>query len=320
METFREHNTSVEHRRCGSRKSRAFPRFAAISVRLRLDYICCSTCRAENRFDGGCAAKSHCFEAQVNDDRRASATGGQGLSVGSASNAEGVPGRLLAVHEAIARAARESGRSSVDVTLVCVSKTFPADAIRPALQLGERVFGENRVQEARSKWPELRRDFPDARLHLIGPLQTNKVREAIEFFDVIETVDRPKLARAIADEIQRSGRSPGLFIEVNTGAEPQKAGVSPPDADAFIRHCRDELGLSIEGLMCIPPEHEQSSPHFSLLATIARRNGLRALSMGMSADFELAIQAGATHVRIGSAIFGARTGGARKADLHTGAS
>jgi PLP dependent protein len=217
-----------------------------------------------------------------------------------------IAARLEEVRRRITQAALECGRKPTEISLVCVSKTFSASDVRPALVAGERLFGENRVQEARAKWPELKSEFPEARLHLIGPLQTNKVREAVEFFDVIETVDRPKVAQAIASEIQRVGRGPGLFIEVNTGMEPQKAGVSPRDADVFIEQCRRDLGLVVEGLMCIPPEHEHCSPHFALLAEIAKRNGVPCLSMGMSADFEFAIQAGATHVRIGSAIFGAR--------------
>ncbi len=218
----------------------------------------------------------------------------------------GTAARLAEVRERIARAVRDCGRAADAVTLVCVTKTFGADAIRPVLAAGERVFGENRVQEALQKWPELKRDFPDIRLHLIGPLQSNKTREAVEFFDVIETVDRDKIAAALADEIARTGRGPRLYVQVNTGAEPQKAGVLPQDADRFIAHCREDLGLEISGLMCIPPVDEQASPHFALMNKIAARNGIKALSMGMSADFELAIQLGATHVRVGSAIFGER--------------
>jgi pyridoxal phosphate enzyme (YggS family) len=214
--------------------------------------------------------------------------------------------RQAEVRGRIIQAAKDFGRDPAGVTLVCVSKTFPAEAIEPALAAGERVFGENRVQEAESKWPELRSRYPDVELHLIGPLQSNKTREAVALFDVIETVDRPKIAEAIASEMKRSGRRPKLYVEVNTGSEPQKAGVLPQDADAFIHRCRTELGLEIAGLMCIPPEDEQRSPHFALLADIARRNHIPVLSMGMSADFELAIQLGATHVRIGTALFGHR--------------
>jgi PLP dependent protein len=215
-------------------------------------------------------------------------------------------GRLTEVKTRIARAARDCGRAADKITLVCVTKTFGADQIRPVLAAGERVFGENRVQEAIQKWPQLKRDFADIELHLIGPLQSNKVREAVEFFDVIESLDRDKIAEALAREIARSGRHPHLYVQVNTGAEPQKAGVLPADADRFIATCRNDFGLQISGLMCIPPIDEQASPHFALLRKIAARNGIATLSMGMSSDFELAIQLGATHVRIGSAIFGAR--------------
>jgi pyridoxal phosphate enzyme (YggS family) len=219
---------------------------------------------------------------------------------------EGLLGRLVEVKARIARAARDCGRAADSVTLVCVTKTFGADQIRPVLAAGERVFGENRVQEAMQKWPELKRDFPEIELHLIGPLQSNKVREAVEFFDVIESVDRDKIAVVLAHEIARSGRHPRLYVQVNTGSEPQKAGVLPQDADRFIATCRNDLGLAISGLMCIPPVDEQASPHFALLHKIAARNGIATLSMGMSADFDLAIQLGATHVRVGRAIFGAR--------------
>ena len=193
-----------------------------------------------------------------------------------------------------------------DVTLVCVSKTFDAAAIAPALEAGERVFGENRVQEAQGKWPELRERFAGVELHLIGPLQSNKADDAVATFDAIETVDRPKIARALAEAIQRHGRHPRLFVQVNTGAEPQKAGVLPEDTDAFLKACRAEHGLTVAGLMCIPPIDDHASPHFALLAKIAARNGIAGLSMGMSGDFELGIQLGATHVRVGSAIFGSR--------------
>ncbi len=214
--------------------------------------------------------------------------------------------RLRDVQTRIGRAARDAGREPADVTLVAVSKTYGADAIAPVIAAGQRVFGENRVQEAKGKWPDLRAATPGLVLHLIGPLQSNKAREAIDLFDVIETVDRPKIAEALAGEMARSGRTPELFMQVNTGAEPQKAGVLPQDADGFLAACRDRYGLSIAGLMCIPPADEQASPHFALLATIARRNGVKKLSMGMSGDFELGIQLGATHVRVGSAIFGSR--------------
>ncbi len=213
---------------------------------------------------------------------------------------------LAAIRARIEAAARAADRLPAEVTLVAVSKTQPAGAVRAALAAGQRVFGENRVQEALGKFPELRRDFPDLELHLIGPLQTNKVKEAVAHFDVIETVDRPHLAEVLAREIARSGRRPRLLVEVNTGEEPQKAGVLPAAADDFIRDCHERLGLAIDGLMCIPPEHEEPALHFALLREIARRNGLKQLSMGMSADFETAIRFGATHVRVGTAVFGPR--------------
>jgi pyridoxal phosphate enzyme (YggS family) len=192
------------------------------------------------------------------------------------------------------------------VRLVCVTKTVPAERIGRVIEAGERIFGENRVQEAQGKWPPLKAEHPDLEVHLIGPLQTNKAREAVALFDAVETLDRPSLAKVLAAEIQRAGRAPKLFVQVNTGAESQKAGVLPQQADAFIAQCRTEYGLKPTGLMCIPPVDEQASPHFALLAKIAARNGLTELSMGMSADYELAVQLGATYVRIGSAIFGER--------------
>ena len=213
---------------------------------------------------------------------------------------------LSAVRGRIEGAARAAGRAADAVTLVAVSKTHPADSVRAALAAGQRVFGENRVQEALAKFPGLRGDFPDLILHLIGPLQTNKVKDAVAHCDVIETVDRLRLAEALACEMERSGRRLPCFIEVNTGEEPQKAGVLPEAADAFIADCRGRLGLPIVGLMCIPPEHEEPALHFALLREIAKRNGVDKLSMGMSADFETAIRFGATHVRVGTAIFGAR--------------
>jgi PLP dependent protein len=215
--------------------------------------------------------------------------------------------RLSAVRAEIEKACREARREPGSVTLVAISKTFEADAIRPVLQAGQRVFGENRVQEAKGKWPALCEEFPGVELHLVGPLQSNKAKEAVALFDVIHTVDRPKIAQALADEIAKQGRAPCLFIEVNTGAEPQKAGVLPENADAFIAECREQYGLTIDGLMCIPPFDEAPAPHFALTAKIAKRNGLALLSMGMSADFASAIAFGATHVRVGSAIFGERT-------------
>lgn len=217
-----------------------------------------------------------------------------------------VSANLQAVRAEIAAAAQSAAREPNDVTLVAVSKTVPPERIRPALQAGQRIFGENRVQEAEAKWPSLRAEFPDVTLHLIGPLQTNKVRKAVELFDVIETVDRPKLARALAEEMAAVRRRPSVFVQVNTGAEPQKAGVLPEDADAFIRACIDDHGLPVTGLMCIPPVDEEPALHFGLLREIARRNNLAGLSMGMSADYPVAIQFGATHVRVGTAIFGAR--------------
>ena len=213
---------------------------------------------------------------------------------------------LAAVEERIAAAARAAGRAAGSVALVAVSKTHPAAAVCEALAAGHRLFGENRVQEAQMKYPALRESFPDLVLHLIGPLQTNKVKEAVALFDVIETVDRPRLAAALAREMERTGRRPPCLVEVNTGEEPQKSGVLPADADAFVGECRDRLGLPIAGLMCVPPLDEEPSPHFALLREIARRTGLDVLSMGMSADFETAIRFGATHVRVGTAIFGAR--------------
>ena len=191
-------------------------------------------------------------------------------------------------------------------TLIAVTKTHEADAIRPVLDAGHRVFGENRVQEAMGKWPALRAAYRDIELHLIGPLQSNKTREAVETFDAIHSLDRPKLAHALKAELEKSNKSPTLFIQVNTGEEPQKAGIAPQDTAAFIALCRDELRLPVKGLMCIPPNNENPAPHFALLQKLARENGLPLLSMGMSGDFESAIKFGATHVRVGSAIFGER--------------
>jgi hypothetical protein len=213
---------------------------------------------------------------------------------------------LATVSDAIAAAERAAGRAAGSVTLVAISKAHPQDSARAALEAGHRVFGENRAQEAMAKWPALREAFPENELHMVGPLQTNKARDAVALFDVVETVDRPRLARALAKEMDRSGRRPDCFIEINTGEEPQKAGVLPQDADAFIAACRDEYGLPVVGLMCIPPLDEAPAMHFALLAEIARRNGLDGLSMGMSADYEIAVRFGATHVRVGTAIFGER--------------
>jgi pyridoxal phosphate enzyme (YggS family) len=213
---------------------------------------------------------------------------------------------LSAVRDEIARACREAGRDPEGVTLVAVSKTFDAEAIEPVIAAGQRVFGENRVQEAKAKWPALMARHPGLELHMIGPLQSNKAREAVELFDAIHSVDRPSLCEALAKEIGRQGRRPLLFAEINTGAEAQKAGVLPQDADDFLRRCRETYGLAIGGLMCIPPLEEAPAPHFALTAKIASRNGLKLLSMGMSADYPVAIAFGATHVRVGSAIFGER--------------
>lgn len=214
--------------------------------------------------------------------------------------------RLAAVRARIDAAAREAGRDPAAVTLVAISKQQPDERIAAVLAAGQHVFGENRVQEAAAKWPAIRASHPDVQLHLIGPLQTNKIKDAVALFDVVETVDRPKLARGLAVEMERTGKRPRCLIEVNTGAEPQKGGVLPGDADAFIAACRDDFALPLDGLMCIPPAHEEPSLHFALLREIAQRNGLAQLSMGMSADFEIAVRFGATMVRVGTAIFGER--------------
>lgn len=213
---------------------------------------------------------------------------------------------LAEVRTGIARACRDANRDPADVTLIAVSKTFGAEAIEPVIAAGQRVFGENRVQEAKTKWPPLLAKHTGIELHLIGPLQSNKAKEAVALFDAIHSVDRASLCEALAKEIGKQGRQPVLFVEINTGAEPQKAGVLPQDADTFLTACRDKYGLAISGLMCIPPLDEAPGPHFALTAKIAGRNGLRLLSMGMSADFATAIALGATHVRVGSAIFGER--------------
>jgi PLP dependent protein len=213
---------------------------------------------------------------------------------------------LAAVKADIATAARGAGREPASVTLIAVSKTHGPEAILPVLEAGQRDFGENRVQEAKSKWPALRQRFPDVRLHLIGPLQSNKTADAVALFDVIHTVDRERIARSIAAEMAKQGRSPELCVEVNTGAEPQKAGIAPAETVRFVAFCRDELGLSIAGLMCIPPLDEDPAPHFARLSALAQEAGVDRLSMGMSADFAKAIAAGATDVRVGTAIFGER--------------
>jgi pyridoxal phosphate enzyme (YggS family) len=213
---------------------------------------------------------------------------------------------LTAVRQEIERACREASRDPASVSLVAVSKTFAADAIEPVIAAGHKAFGENRVQEAKTKWPALLARTPGLELHMIGPLQSNKVKEAVALFDAIHSVDRPSLCEALAKEIGKQGRRPILFVEINTGAEAQKAGVLPQDADAFLARCRDSYGLTVGGLMCIPPADEAPAPHFALTAKIAARNGLRLLSMGMSTDYATAIAMGATHVRVGSAIFGSR--------------
>jgi pyridoxal phosphate enzyme (YggS family) len=217
-----------------------------------------------------------------------------------------VADNLAAVGARVAAAAVAAGSDPGSVALVAVGKKQPPEKLVAALAAGHRVFGENRVQEAAGKFPALKADFPDLVLHLIGPLQTNKAAEAVALFDVIETLDRPKLARALAKEMAKSGRRPRLTVQVNTGEEPQKAGVAPAEADALVSYARDELGLPVVGLMCIPPMEDEPAPHFAFLREIARRNRLEVLSMGMSADFETAIRFGATHVRVGTAVFGPR--------------
>ncbi len=214
--------------------------------------------------------------------------------------------RLRDIHAQIATAAKAVGRDPASVTLIAVSKTFEADAIRPVLAAGHRDFGENRVQEAQGKWPALKAEFPDVKLHLIGPLQSNKAKEAVALFDAIHTIDRAKIAKAIADEMAKQERRLALFVQVNTGEEPQKAGVNPRDVKAFVAMCRVELKLEISGLMCIPPVEEEPAVHFAFLQKLAKESGVAGLSMGMSSDFETAIEFGATHVRVGSAIFGER--------------
>jgi hypothetical protein len=216
------------------------------------------------------------------------------------------PHALAAVEQEIARACRDANRDRASVTLIAVSKTFDAGAITPVIESGQTVFGENRVQEAKGKWPALMQAYTGLRLHLIGPLQSNKAREAVALFDAIHSVDRPSICQALAKEIEIQKKCPELFVQINTGEEPQKAGIAPADADAFIAACRETYGLTISGLMCIPPVDEAPAPHFALTGKIAARNGLKNLSMGMSADFAVAIAMGATHVRVGSAIFGHR--------------
>ncbi len=233
------------------------------------------------------------------------------LDAAQTDDASGAAGRLERLRQDIARRARDCGRTPEEVKLIAVSKTFSADEVWPTIAVaGQTRFGENRVQEAVPKWRDLRARAAGLgktiELHLIGPLQSNKAREAVEHFDVIQTVDRDKIAAALAQEVQRQGKHPRLFVEINTGAEPQKAGVVPDEADSFLARCRQTYGLTIDGLMAIPPADEPASPHFALLGVIAKRNGIKDLSMGMSADWPLAVQLGATYVRIGSAIFGPR--------------
>ncbi|MFA5899197.1 MAG: YggS family pyridoxal phosphate-dependent enzyme [Hyphomicrobium sp.] len=220
--------------------------------------------------------------------------------------AAGAAEQLAKVQASIAAAAREAGRDPADVDLIAVSKTFEAAEILPVLRAGQCHFGENRVQEAKGKWPALKAQFPDVRLHLIGPLQSNKAKEAVELFDAIHSIDRPKIARAIAEEMSRQHKPLELFIQVNTGEEPQKAGVTPAELPELLRLCRDDLRLKIAGLMCIPPVDEEPAIHFAFLSKLAAENGLTGLSMGMSEDYETAVAFGATHLRVGSAIFGTR--------------
>ena len=215
--------------------------------------------------------------------------------------------RYQAIVAQITQGAREAGRDPASVTLIAISKTFSATEIEPVLAAGHRVFGENRVQEAQGKWPELKARYPGLELHLVGPLQSNKTAEAVELFDCIHSVDRPKIAKALADEMARQGKRLELFVQVNTGEEEQKAGVMPREVAEFVRHCREDLRLDIAGLMCIPPVDEEPAVHFAFLAKLASELGLKGLSMGMSGDFETAIEFGATHVRVGSAIFGVRS-------------
>jgi len=217
-----------------------------------------------------------------------------------------IAGNLAEVSARIRQAAESVRRDPATVTLIAVGKVQPDERVAAALEAGHRVFGENRVQEAKAKWPGFKERYPDIVLHLIGPLQTNKVGEALALFDVIQTVDRPKLARALAKEMDKTGRRPDCLIQVNTGEEEQKAGVLPAEADAFIEECRTEIGLPVKGLMCIPPFDEEPAPHFALLREMAHRHDLDVVSMGMSGDYELAVELGATHVRVGTAIFGDR--------------
>ena len=229
----------------------------------------------------------------------------RGSGAGAVTIEDEIPGNLEAVRTAIAKAAARAGRPVGDVTLVAISKTQPDARIAAALAAGHRVFGENRVQEAQAHWAARRAEFDDLELHLVGPLQSNKVKDAVALFDVIQTVDRPKLAERLADAFEAAGTARRCFVQINTGEEPQKAGVTPSQADAFVSRCRS-LGLPVEGLMCIPPVDQPVAPHFALLGKIAARNGLAGLSMGMSADYPAAVELGATHVRVGTGVFGAR--------------
>ena len=213
---------------------------------------------------------------------------------------------LKRVLNGVTQATQAADRAPASVTLIAVSKTFDGPEIIPVIEAGQRVFGENRVQEAKAKWPALKLRWPDIELHLIGPLQSNKAAEAVQLFDAIHTVDRPKIAEAIGKEMRKQAKALKLFVQVNTGREPQKAGIDPGEANQFLQTCRESYGLEISGLMCIPPVEEDPGPHFALLADIARRDGIAQLSMGMSGDYAAAIAAGATHVRVGSAIFGSR--------------
>jgi PLP dependent protein len=224
-----------------------------------------------------------------------------------AETAGGSAQRLAEAQAKIAAAAQAVGRDPAEVRLIAVSKTFDAPEILPVLQAGHRQFGENRVQEAKGKWPELKTQFPDLKLHLVGPLQSNKAKEAVELFDAIHSIDRPKIARAIAEEMKKQGKRLELLVQVNTGEEPQKAGVVPAELPAFLALCRNELGLEVGGLMCIPPVDEEPAIHFAFLEKLAAESGCASLSMGMSDDYETAVQFGATYVRVGSAIFGSRS-------------
>jgi len=239
-------------------------------------------------------------------DQPARQAGSQSAGQPAEATPEQIAENLRQVRAAIAKAAKLAGRAPEAVTLVAVSKTHDAARVAAALAAGQRIFGENRVQEAQGKFPALKAAHLDLELHLIGPLQTNKAAEAVALFDVIETLDRPKLARVLAKEMVKQARRPACLVQVNTGEEPQKAGISPAEADAFLQLCRGELDLPVVGLMCIPPAEEDPAPHFALLRSLAARHGLAVLSMGMSGDYEIAVELGATHVRVGTAIFGAR--------------